>query len=110
MSKDWRCILQNYYGDYEADSLNSEWDSLRTKYSKGDHIDGIVIARSQFGLWIDIGEKFPALIETIHIVGMNADVYKDDDYFPVGSTIQTMFRGFYDVGHQIRLEQANLEL
>ena len=110
MNDEWKKTVSERFGDYESSSLDREWQLIQGKYIRGDHIEGEVIAHCSFGVWVDVGEKFPALIETIHIVEMTAEKYRNDDYFPVGSNLQAMFRSFTTYGNQIRLEQVNVHL
>jgi len=104
---EWTKVLENKFGDFASEEKDQMWIEQTRDMERGDPVVGTVLARTSFGLWVDIELDFPALIESIHIVGMNAEKYAKDDFYPVGTKIEAMIRGPSIGGHQIRLEQVS---
>ncbi len=102
---EWTKILEEKYGDFASDDKEELWKEQTKNMERGDLVVGTVLAHTSFGLWVDLGLDFPALIESIHIIGMNAEMYAKDEFYPVGTKIEAMIRGPSIGGHQIRLEQ-----
>ncbi|PWQ96407.1 hypothetical protein [Leucothrix arctica] len=105
MSSEWDEILKDEFGDYASEEHEDRWLGVTKDLERGDPVEGVVLAHSTFGVWVDIGLGFPALIEIIHIVNMTPEKYRKDDYYPPGSKIEAMIRSCTTRGHQIRLEQ-----
>ncbi|BCE01989.1 hypothetical protein [Marinicellulosiphila megalodicopiae] len=101
----WSKVLQELFGDYSSIEMAKEWDTLKSKINKNDNVSGIVVARAPYGIWIDLGFGFPALLESIVVKGMTPAIYKEDKYLPVGSTVYAKISGIREKERQIYLHQ-----
>ena len=72
----------------------------------GQSVTGVVVAKAQFGAWLDIGVGFPALLEIVCIEGLTPQRYQADDWCPIGSEVTAFVSGFRDRDHQIHLWQV----
>lgn len=41
---------------------NGDWNNLKFKYTIGEYIEGIVVKQEPFGVFVDIGEMFDAIV------------------------------------------------
>lgn len=101
----WTVELQKLFDDYLSTGKTENWERLISTLNPGDEVTGVVVARAHFGIWVDIGEGFPALLESIVIDGMDGEMYQKDEYCPVGSSIKAKISGFADRTRQIYLHQ-----
>jgi ribosomal protein S1 len=54
--------LEAVFGKYLAPDRELEWQSAKASLPAGSRISGTVVARYIFGLFVDIGVGFPALL------------------------------------------------
>ncbi|WP_069947690.1 hypothetical protein [Microbulbifer aggregans] len=97
--------LEEVFGDYQSPEMEAAWESLKLSYPPESAVAGEVVARSEFGVWVDLGFSFPALLEIIVIEGMNPDLYKKDEYCQIGEKIQARISGYVDSRRQIYIMQ-----
>jgi ribosomal protein S1 len=100
--------LQRAFGDYLAPERKEDWERAKAGLGPRDRISGVVVARYIFGVFIDIGVGFPALLEVIQFdppPGRRpADV---EDYPVIGSTVAARVVAFDDRNRQIGLTQRH---
>ncbi len=88
--------------------MNSEeakWQEVKQRLKIGDQVEGRVTDKAGFGDFIDIGEGFPALLESILMQTPEEYRYRPTDYYPLGSTVKAIIVLFDDWNRQIRLTQ-----
>jgi hypothetical protein len=93
-----------------AANVADEWARRKACLVVGDEVTGTVIARVPFGVWIDIGVQFPALLEIIQIDGLTPEEYRSGQWCPIGSRVSASIVGFADKLPQIRLSQRSVPL
>lgn len=103
---DWGKKLVKHFGVPTKD--RDAWDILKSKYSIGDKVTGIVIAKAHFGAWNDIGVSFPALLEIINIENLEPADYQNDMWCTVDSEVEAVICGFNEENFQIHLTQKPL--
>lgn len=59
---DWRDDIRTRFPDWGTDKASTHADEIRKSLKIGQAVSGIVIARAQFGVWLDIGVAGPALL------------------------------------------------
>ena len=94
---------------YRSDDREEEWRLLQSRLAVGALVSGVVVARYPFGVFLDIGVGFPALLEIISIKGMTPETYRADKWCPLGSEQVVYVFAVPDGGcRQIALRQLAL--
>lgn len=101
-------ILDELFPDHRSPSRSSEWETLKQRLGAGQTVTGVVVAKSPFGAWIDLGVGFPALLEIVVMEGLTPERYRANDWCPLGSEVTASVAGFRDKDHQIGLWQVPL--
>ena len=78
---------------------------MRTKVGVGESVRGRVIARRPFGVFMDIGVGFPALLEVIQFEDAHERRYRFEDYPAVGDMITARVVGVTDRNREVQLTQ-----
>jgi len=105
----WGPMLKQCFPVRDAALEEEEWKTLKQRLQTGQEVKGVVIAKAQFGAWIDIGVGFPALLEIIEMADLTLEKYRTDDWCPIGSEVKAKIAGFTDrLPRQIVLKQKNL--
>lgn len=86
---------------------SGEWAAVPTRLGVGESIRGRVIARRPFGVFVDIGVGFPALLEVMQFEGARQRRYNLEDYPAVGDMISARVVAFADHNRQVLLTQLN---
>lgn len=76
----WRDDVKLHFPLWGTPEMLAEWPSVRATLKTGQPVSGTVIARAQFGVWLDIGVAFPALLEVIRMKDAGARRIVFDDY------------------------------
>lgn len=82
-----------------------DWKGFKEKYVIGDKVEGTIIHKMPFGVFIDIGEKFLVLLEIIVMEGLYYDLYRAEKQFNVGESVQGSVAGFTEGNRQMRIIQ-----
>jgi ribosomal protein S1 len=97
------------FGDYLADARLVDWERIKSQFSAGERVNGKVVARYPFGVFLDIGVGFPALILVPDFEAAAERPYTSMDMYPaVGATVSGTLLLFEDRLRQIRLIQRTL--
>ena len=88
----------------DAEKLQ-EWNRIKEKYKRSDKVHGIIIHKAPFGLFIDIKEKFPALLEIIQMRDLDYEKYKKDQIHRIGEEISAYFSFMPEKPDKILLSQ-----
>jgi ribosomal protein S1 len=99
--------FEKVFGDYLSPEKGSEWAACMSKLGAGDTVSGRVIARRPFGVFVDIGAGFPALLEVIQFHDARQRRYELEDYPAVGDSITARVVAFNDQNRQVGLIQLN---
>jgi len=95
------------FDDHLSPAKAGEWAATRTGLGVGESVRGRVIARRPFGVFVDIGVGFPALLEVMQFEGARQRRYDLDDYPAVGDTITARVVALTDHNRQVRLTRLN---
>jgi ribosomal protein S1 len=96
------------FGNYLEPERAADWDLVKAGLKVGSRLSGKVAARYIFGIFVDIGVGFPALLE---ITQFNPPPKRRpvviEDYPAVGCTIIARVVSFNDRNRQIGLTQLD---
>jgi hypothetical protein len=59
------------------------WEAAKSRLPKGSRVNGVIIARYRFGVFVDIEVEFPALLQIVCMEGLTSERYQADDWCPV---------------------------
>ena len=85
---------------------DERWILIKDQFEIGDAVTGVVVHKSPFGDWIDIGAGCSCLLEIIVMKDLTPEIYRSGEYNPVGSTVKATIVGFRDENKQIYLSQT----
>ena len=92
----------------EWNSLNkfknkNEWNSLKERLHIGDIVNGVVVHRERFGVFVDLGEEFIGLLEIPSMIYPEG-APRDTDVRPeIGVKLELKILHFHDRARQIIL-------
>lgn len=95
------------FDDHLSSSRAAEWAVVRSEVGVGESVRGRVIARRPFGVFVDIGVGFPALLEVLQFGDARKRRYRFEDYPAVGDTITARVVAFRDWNRQVALTQLD---
>jgi ribosomal protein S1 len=88
----------------------ADWESLKLRVSLGSRVSGAVVARYPFGVFVDIGAGFPALLLIVRFKEVKHRGDSLIESFPsLGSTIEARILGWADGARGIVLTQLENE-
>jgi ribosomal protein S1 len=100
--------LGRAFGNYLEPEKAADWELAKARLHAGSRVSGKVVARYIFGIFLDIGVDFPALLE---IIQFNPPLKRRpvvlEDYPAVGSMIDARVVAFNDRNRQVGLTQRD---
>jgi ribosomal protein S1 len=102
--------LEEFFGDYLAEENEGAWETAKARLRLGDAVSGVVVAQYRFGVFVDIGAAFPALLEVIQFERASGPYTTMEKYPKVGSTVEANLVWFDDRDRQIKLTQRSYDL
>jgi ribosomal protein S1 len=97
--------LARLFRAYTSTERASDWEEVKRRFAIGSNVTGKVVAKFPFGVFVDIGVGFPALLEVIKLKDAGTRRYSIGDYPPVGSHLEARIFAWNDQGRQIGLTQ-----
>jgi hypothetical protein len=85
--------LDRLFPGYRSGERAAAWEAAGARYPIGSSVQGIVVARYPFGVFVDIDAGFPALLEIVRMAGLTLERYRADDWCPVGSAVEAFVGG-----------------
>ncbi len=86
----------------------AEWEAAKARLEVGATVTGEVVARRPFGVFVDIGVGFPALLEVLQFRDHPHPRYRDVANYPeVGSMVTARVVALNDRGRQVALTQRD---
>lgn len=98
--------LRTRFGEWQSHAYDTQWKDVKGTLLMGTNVVGKVIATARFGVFVDLGMAFPALILLPNL--RDARLYKpysEDEFPPMGSSIDGTVVGFSDCEREIMLFQ-----
>lgn len=106
----WQLLLSEKFPPRDPALVQVEWDAMKQRLAVGQTVSGTVVAKADFGAWLDIGIGFPALIFVPDVAGLAPDSYINDQWCPpVGSAITAEIVLFADPKHVVRVSQRTVD-
>jgi hypothetical protein len=101
--------LTSHFGDYLSDGRRDDWELLKSQIPVLGRVIGKVVARYPFGVFLDIGVGFPALLLVPDFEGAAESPYTSMDQYPaLGATAAASLPLFVEDHRQMRLIQRPL--
>jgi ribosomal protein S1 len=98
--------LKERFGDYLSADRADDWETVKSRLVIGATVAGTVVARFPFGVFIDLGVGFPALLEVIQFERTGQRPFRNvDDYPAIGTTVSARLVEFNDRNRQVALTQ-----
>jgi ribosomal protein S1 len=97
--------LVGLFGDYLSPEKEGTWQDARARLRAGESVSGEVIASYAFGVFVDIGAGFPALLEVLQFEHAGRRRFAPEDYPAVGDAVTARVVAFSDRNRQIALTQ-----
>jgi hypothetical protein len=102
---DWPEQIRARFPDWGAAIALLDWPEVRDQLSIGQTVTGVVIARAPFGVWLDIGVNFPALLLVPEMQGAKLRRITFDDYPAVGARVEAQICALSDSAEIILTQQ-----
>ena len=77
------------------------WNSLKSQFSEGDKLVGQIFVKAPYGVHLDVGLAFPALLEIIQMPGLVYDEYVKDKVYCLGDKICVTFVCLNETSNEI---------
>ncbi len=79
----WQEELRLRFPDWGDEAARQRWRSSPPKLAVGQAVEGVVVARAPFGVWLDIGVGHPALLLVTKMGGVRTVRLGFADYPPI---------------------------
>lgn len=80
--------LLSHFPDFGTESALARWHDDREKLCVGQSVRGVVIARAQFGVWLDVGVGHPALLLVPEMAEARERSIKFEEYPQLGVIVE----------------------
>ena len=95
---------------YEPPEMEANWNALKRRLPIGASVNGRVVHRESFGVFVDIGVGFPALILVVRLKNADMTPYTSMDMYPaVNAEVDGRIYVFDDDKHQVGVTQQPRE-
>ena len=98
--------LQAHFNKYKEEQPGLSWEETKKAYPRGSLVRGIVVTKEQFGVFVDIGVRFPALLLVPNFKNAKVIRYSMEMYPEVGSEVEAWVVGFNEPAQRIGLSQS----
>ena len=102
----WETDIRTRFPDWQTDSGLRRWPDVKDQLWIGQSITGEVIARAPFGVWLDIGVSFPALLLVPNMKEAKVRRIGFDDYPAKETLVDGRINALGDAG-EIGVTQHN---
>ena len=102
----WGNDLQTRFPNWLSNAAHPNWPAVKASLSVGQQVSGVVIARTPFGVWLDIGVAFPALLLVPDMRDARKRRIAFEDYPQKGDSVQGCIKALGDPG-KIWIAQMN---
>lgn len=105
----WSESVRLHFGDVTLPELLPAWNDLKLHLPVGSKVSGPVVLKAPFGVWLDLGVRFPAML----LITRFKDRFTYDNYVEhgpqPGDHLDAIVYLFNDVDRQLVLTQNPLE-
>jgi transcriptional accessory protein Tex/SPT6 len=99
--------LRRYFGDYLSADFFPAWENVKARLNPGETIHGKVVVQVHFGVFVDIGVGFPALISVTEFEHTGTRRFSTIPYPEVGCSIVARVVGFDERARRLALSQRS---
>lgn len=83
----------------------NDWNQFQQNYPIGKEVEGAIIKKMPFGVFIDIGEQFLVLLELPAMQDLDYEKYQAEQQFKTGERVKGRVTDFTDHNIQMRIAQ-----
>lgn len=84
----WDGDIRARFPNWGTDAALARWPEVRARLAVGQTVRGEVVARAHFGVWVDIGAGWPALLRVPEMGGARDRPIQFDEYPPLGGVVE----------------------
>ena len=84
----WEGNIRARFPDWGTDAALVRWPAVRAKLSVGQAVRGEVVARAQYGVWVDISAGWPALLRVPEMAGARELSIQFEEYPALGTVVE----------------------
>jgi ribosomal protein S1 len=82
-------VLDRLFTGYRSPERAAAWEVAKSRFPLGSKVQGIAVARFQFGVFVDINAGFPALILVTRLRDADRQPYRNMERYPaIGSAVE----------------------
>ena len=94
----WDADIRHVFPDWETDSAAERWPAIRQSLTVGQAVNGRVISRAPFGVWLDIGVNQPALLLVVNMEWAYTKRITFEDFPEIGTVVTARINALGDRG------------
>ncbi|MEM7456556.1 MAG: hypothetical protein AAF456_19580 [Planctomycetota bacterium] len=102
----WRERIRSKFPDWGTTEALKDWSDVGNQISVGQEVSGTVISRAPFGVWLDIGLAWPALLRVVNMCSGDFGPVSLEQYPAEGTALNGRVNAVGDAG-EIGLTQQN---
>ena len=104
---DWRDDIRARFPDWDTEAAALRWPEVKARLIVGQPIEGVVVARAPFGVWLDVGVGHPALLLVPEMEGAQHRRIAFEDYPATGRVVAGRVVGLGDRRCEIHVSQRH---
>jgi transcriptional accessory protein Tex/SPT6 len=108
MSDSWGTDLRARFPDWLTPEALARWPENKTRLRIGQTIQGVVVARAPFGVWLDVDVGHPARLLVPDMAGAQIKPIRFFDYPQLGETVEVTVIFLDDRRAEIDVSQREL--
>lgn len=82
------------------------WNALRSELKVGTSLTGKIFYKAPYGVHLDVGLSFPALLRIVHMIDLNYDEYLNDCTYKLGQEIELTYIWMGDRPDKIDVQES----
>ena len=94
----WNDEIRAVFPNWDTDIALEQWPTVRLSLSVGQIISGRVISKAPFGVWLDIGVAFPALLLVVNMAEAKGRKIACEEFPNIGSSVSGRINVLGDQG------------
>lgn len=100
-------VLAGLFPGYLSPERAAAWEAAKNRFALGSKVQGNVVAKFHFGVFVDINAGFPSLLLVVRMRGADQHPYMSMERYPaIGSAVEARVCGWTGGSHrQIGLTQ-----
>lgn len=99
--------IERHFPHHRAHDRKAAWEDAKQICPIGAVVRGVVLAHFPFGVLIDVGTGYPAIILVTRLKNANEIAYTTDMFPPIGSEMEAKVCAWVDSSRQIALTKMH---